>query len=45
VAQGDEQRWRDSGTVAEQLLGDDATPDQVWSMTRVIFNDRETYPS
>jgi hypothetical protein len=35
VAQGDEQRWRDSGTVAEQLLGDDATPDQVWSLTRV----------
>ena len=44
VAPGEEERWANAGTVAANLLGLPEEHEQVWSMRRVIFHDRENYP-
>lgn len=43
VPSGQEERWRNSENVAEQMFP--GNHEMVWSTSRMIFNDPETYPS
>lgn len=44
VTEADRTRWDNSGKVARDVLGEDATVEAVWQMRRTIYNDRTTYP-
>lgn len=45
VTDEDRTRWENAGRVARDTLGPGATPEAIWATQRVIFHDRETYPS
>ena len=44
VSEADRTRWDNAGVFAQQLLGEDATGENVWVWQRNIFHDRVTYP-
>jgi hypothetical protein len=44
VTEADKTRWVNAGRVARQMMGDDATSDELWTTRRMLFHNRADFP-